>query len=336
MFSSTPFYHKLLRKYVTIMGNMLDDITIVRRDSNNVELQRIRVPVKYGPKENWVSRLEGDPDLMKETQLTLPVISYEISGVTYDKPRQQNALLRMARGNTATRVASSYMHTPYDIDFTVSIYARNTDDANQITEQIWPYFNPDYTVTITPIAELGFLKDIPVIMKGSEQSITYEGPASDTVRYVNWTLNFTMKAYFFGPITTPKIIRKSIANIFNDPSLVRGYIIRINTDTGNNGTFTMMDTIFQGDDYKTARAYGIVTSWDQQNQKLTIGAAQGNFNANQVIRAVSTNATYNIVSFDATPLKLTKIVIEPDPITANPGDDYGYTETVTEYPNIQE
>ena len=210
---------------------MLDNFTIVRRDSNNVELQRIKVPVKYGPKDHFVTRFNTDPDLLKETQITLPHISYEIESVTYDKPRQQNALLRMARGNTATRVASSYMHTPYDIDFTATIYTKTTDDGNQIIEQMLPYFNPDYSVTITPIAELGFLKDVPIILKSVSPAISYEG-GIDSVRYVMWTLSFTMKAYFFGPITTPKIIRKSIANIFNDPSLVRGYVIRINTDTG--------------------------------------------------------------------------------------------------------
>jgi hypothetical protein len=134
---------------------------------------------------------------------------------------------------------------------------------------------------------------------------------------------------------TPKIIRKSIANIFNDPSLVRGYITRINVGSGN-GTFRLSDTVYQGNNFTTATAFGIVNDWSPENDKLTLGAVQGQFNVNNTVRAVSTNAAYQIASFDATPLKLVQITVEPDPIDAEPGDDFGYTVTDIEYPETEE
>jgi hypothetical protein len=295
-----------------------------------VEIQRIKVPISYAPKEKYVTRLEGDPDLVRQVQAILPRMSFEITGLTYDPARKQNSLLKVAKGDTISRTATQYMGVPYDINFQLTIYARNIDDGTQIIEQILPHFNPDYTSTIEPIPQLAFLKDIPIILDSVTPTVQYEGNY-DSVRYVYWSLQFSVKAHFWGPVSTPKIIRKSIANIFNDPSLVTGNIIRINTGTGN-GVFQIQDTVYQGDNYQTATAYGIVVDWNSENDRLVIGGTQGNWKVNTEVRAVSTNASYTISSFDASPLKLVKITVEPDPITAGPEDDYGFTETVVEWP----
>lgn len=333
MLSNAHFYYKLLRKYVIIMGNMFDNITLVRYDASDVETKRIKVPLIYGPKDKFVTRIETDPDLLKDVGLILPRMSFELTNFSYDASRKQNSLLRVAKGDNASRVSSGYMGVPYDFNFELNIYAKTIDDGNHIMEQILPYFNPDYTVTITPVAELGFLKDIPIILNNVTQNIQYEGNY-DSVRYVYFTLTFTLKGYFFGPISTPKIIRKAIANIFNDPSLVRGNVIRMNLANTGNGMFKTGDIIYQGNTYETATAYGFVNEWSNTNYRLVVGGAQGNFNVNNTIRAVTTNANYVIASFDATPLKLVKITVEPDPIDAEPEDDYGYSTTIEEYPNI--
>tara|TARA_R110000868_G_scaffold173058_2_gene409068 strand:- start:516 stop:1289 length:774 start_codon:yes stop_codon:yes gene_type:complete len=251
--------------------------------------------------------------------------------MAYDATRKQNSLLRHAKADSASKSNSMYMGVPYDLTFELNIYAKNIDDGTHIVEQILPYFNPDYTVTINAIPELGFLKDVPVILNSVTNNVQYEGNF-DSVRYINWTLTFTVKANYYGPISKPKIIRKSITNIFNDPSIVRGNIIRINTENGNNGTFMIQDTIYQGSNPSTANAYGIVMSWNPTINKLEIGAAQGTFNVGNTIKATSTNATYTIESFDATPIKLVEIDITPKPNTAQPGDDFGYTTVITEWP----
>ena len=335
MLSNNPFYFRILRKYVTLFGTMFNNITFVRYDKTYTnEIQRIKVPLIYSPKDKMVTRYLSDPDLFKSTQVTLPRISFEITNITYDKERKQNSLLKLSAPGGSTSAKSQYMGVPYDIDFELIVYAKNVDDGNQIIEQILPYFNPDYTLTINPIPDVGFLKDIPIILNNVVQNVQYEGNF-DSVRYVFWTLTFTLKGYFFGPVMTPKIIRKSIANIFNDPSLVRGYITRINVGSGN-GTFRLSDTVYQGNNFTTATAFGIVNDWSPENDKLTLGAVQGQFNVNNTVRAVSTNAAYQIASFDATPLKLVQITVEPDPIDAEPGDDFGYTVTEIEYPETEE
>lgn len=332
----THFYHKLMRKYVVLFGTMFNNITLVRTNTDsNAEIERVKIPIVYGPKEKYVSRLRSDPDLQKQIQVRLPRMSFELSGISYDASRKQNSLLKMAQGNTGTSAKSSYMAVPYDLNFDLILYTRNIDDGNQIIEQILPYFNPDYTATINPVSTLGILKDIPIIMNSVSNQVEYEGNF-DTVRFVYWTLSFTMKAHFYGPVTNPKIIRKVIANIFNDPTLQAGYVTRLNLVSGNNGKFLQDDIAYQGNNYNSANAYGIILSWSANTGKLALGGVQGQFKLNNTIRGLSSNAAFQLDSFDIAPLKLSKITIQSDPITAEPGDDYGYDIDIEEWPDINE
>ena len=333
MLSNSYFYYKLTRKYVILFGNMFNNITVKRinRDTN-VEIERFKVPIVYAPKEKYFSRLRSDPNLERPVQVILPRMSFELTGFSYDPSRKQNSMLRQAKANTATRAASNYMGVPYDLNFDLQIYARNVDDGTHIVEQILPYFTPDYTVTVDVIPELGFLKDVPIILNSVTNEIEHEGNF-DAVRYVSWTLSFTMKAYFYGPITQPKIIRKVIANINADPSLQSGYITRVNLSQGNNGNFNIDDIVYQGDSYDFAKAYGVVTAWNANTGKLTLAGVQGQFIIDSKIKAVSSNASYNLESFEVSPLKLSTITIEPDPLDASPDSDYGYTTDIKEWPD---
>lgn len=311
---------------------MFNNLSLIRTNSSGDEVSRFRIPIVYAPKEKYITRFFSDPDLGKETAISLPRMSFEIAGIKYDAARKQNSLLRVAKEENATSSNSQYMGVPYDINFDLNVYTKNIDDGTHVIEQILPYFNPDYTVTTNLVPDLGFLKDIPIILNTINNNIQYEGN-NNAVRYVNWTLTFTIKAYFYGPISTPKIIRKSIANIFNDPSLIAGYVTRINTSNGNNGFYKSNDIVYQGNNYNKANAYGTVVSWNPNTGKLVLGGVQGLFAANNILRAASSNAAYKLASFDVTPLKLAQITVEPNPISAEPGDDFGYSVDIAEWPD---
>lgn len=334
MLQNPHFYHQLTRKAVVLFGRLFDDMVLVRKNTTTgKEFNRFLVPLVYSPKEKMVTRTLSDPDLLKQVQTILPRMGFEITGITYDATRKQNSLLRAAKSNTASHVSSMYMGVPYDINFALTVYARNIDDGTHIVEQILPFFNPDFTVTTNMVPDLGLLKDTPVILNNLTQNIEYEGNY-DSVRYVYWTLNFTMKMYYYGPITYPKIIRTVYANIYQDPSLRSGYITRLNV-TGANGNFKMDDLVFQGPSYNRANAYGIVVSYTADTGKLTLGAVQGQFKVNTTIHAVSTNGTATIDSFQADPMLLSSIRIQPNPIDAQPEDDYGYYVDIVEWPLTQ-
>jgi hypothetical protein len=332
----THFYHKLTRKYVVLFGTMFNNITLVKTNQDSgAEIERMKIPITYAPKEKYISRLRSDPDLQRQIQIRLPRLSFELTGMAYDATRKQNSILKVAKSNSSASGKSSYMHVPYDLSFELNLYARNIDDGTQIIEQILPYFTPDYTVTINPVNSLGVLKDIPITLDSVQYNIEHEGNF-DAIRFITWTLSFTMKVDFFGPVSNPKIIRKVIANIFNDPSLQAGYITRINMASGNSGKYYVDDIAYQGDSYEAANAYGIILSWSANTGKLALGGVQGQFKVDNTIRALSSNAAYQLDSFDIAPLKLSRITIEPDPITAEPGDDYGYTTDIQEWPDINE
>jgi len=277
-----------------------------------------------------VTRIFSDADLRRQVQAILPRMGFEITSISYDPSRKQNSLLRAARTNTSTHVTASYMGVPYDIKFQLNIYARNIIDGNMIVEQILPFFNPDFTITTDMVPDVDIIKDVPVILDSVSNAIQYEG-GEDAVRYVNWTLDFTMKMYYYGPIIYPKIIRTVYANIYNDPTLKAGYITRINGSHAN-GTFKLDDYVYQGNTFASASATAIVLNWDSNRNKLMLGATQGQFKEGKVIHAVSTSGTMTIDSFDENPLLLASIKITPLPVYAQPEDDYGYNIDLIEFP----
>ena len=333
MLGNAHYYHQLTKKAVILFGRLFDNITIIRKnDQTGKEVNRFLVPIIYAPKEKMVTRVFSDPELTRQLQALLPRMSFEISGLTYDASRKQNSLLKAAKPITGGSTASSaYMGAPYDLNFQLNVYTRNIDDGTQIVEQILPFFNPDFTVSASMVPDLGFVKDIPVVLNNVTNSIEYEGNY-DSVRYVYWTLNFTMKLHYYGPITTPKIIRTVYANIHNNENLNPSYITKMLL-TNANGTFKLEDTIYQGSSIHTATAQGIVLSFREDTGLLTLGATQGSFVVNNNIHAVSTNANAVLSSFYNPPSKMVEIKIEPNPIDVEIGDDYGYTTTITEWPD---
>lgn len=333
MLGNSQFYHKITRKAVVLFGRLFDDITVIRKnDQTGKETNRFLVPILYSPKEKMVTRILSDPDLLRSVGVILPRMSFEITGISYDSSRKQASLIKMAAANNSTRGASTYMGVPYDITFSLNIYTRNIDDGTQIVEQILPFFNPDFTITANMVPDLNIIKDIPVILNSVSNDIEYEGNY-DSVRYVNWTLNFTMKAHYYGPITYPKIIRTVYSNVYNDPSLKSGYITKLNLRS-RTGIFKIEDIVYQGNSYNTASAYGFVVNCSDSDV-LTLGAVQGRFKVNNTIHAVSTNANAIIDSFYADPTLASEIKIAPNPVAAEPEDDYGYTIDILEWPGKQ-
>ena len=335
MLGNNHYYHQLTRKAVILFGRLFDDISIIRtNDQTGKEVNRFVVPIIYSPKEKYITRIFSDPDLTRQLQAILPRMSFEISGITYDASRKQNSLLKAGQAQSGSRAAATaYMGAPYDLNFQLNVYAHNIDDGTHIIEQILPFFNPDFTVSASMVPDLGFVKDIPIVLNNVTNNIEYEGNY-DSVRYVYWTLNFTMKMHYYGPISYPKIIRTVYANINNDENLNTNYLTRVHLANTNNGSFKIEDTVFQGNSYNNYTAKGLIIDYRTSDNLLTIGATQGRFEVNNVIHAVSTNATGQIESFYYDPIRYAQITIEPDPPTANVGDDYGYSITITEWPEI--
>jgi hypothetical protein len=209
------FYWGTIRKAIVAFGNMFNNITIDRRDSNGNTVQLIRVPLSYAPKQKFLARIQQRPDADSKTvQVTLPRMSFEMVQLDYD-PNRKIAPLQQSRSvNNGTTASAQYAPTPYNVAVYLYVYARNQDDGLQIVEQILPYFNPDFNLTLKAIPELDIKNDLPIILDSISFEDDYEGDFN-TRRSIVWTLAFTLKLNFYGPIRDQGIIKRVIANTYN-------------------------------------------------------------------------------------------------------------------------
>jgi hypothetical protein len=98
------------------------------------------------------------------------------------------------------------MPVPYNLDFSLYTMARNSDDALQIVEQILPYFQPDYTLTINDMADMGIKRDVPIVLNSVGYEDNYQGDF-ETRRAIIYTMAFTAKFFLYGPVTSSKVIK---------------------------------------------------------------------------------------------------------------------------------
>lgn len=206
------FYHEILRKTVIAFGSLFNNITIKHYDSNGSVSSVIKVPLAYGPTQKFLSRLEQSPDLSKPIQITLPRMSFELTGLTYDASRKVSTtqFFTTKDSTDGSITKKAYMPVPYNLQFELAIMAKLNDDALQITEQILPYFQPSYNITVELVDSINEKRDIPVILENITMQDDYEGNFT-TRRVLIYTLRFTAKTYLFGPVSTATkdIIKKT-------------------------------------------------------------------------------------------------------------------------------
>ena len=171
------FYHETMRKVVVAFGTIFNNINIVRKNNSGTIIQKMKVPLAYGPKQKFLTRLDNDPSLNKKVAVTLPRIGFEIANLAYDPVRKLNRVqkFKKTKSSNTNKLDVQYMPVPYNLDFTLYIMAKNSDDALQIVEQILPYFQPDYTITINDMSDMGIKRDVPIILGSVSYEDNYQG-----------------------------------------------------------------------------------------------------------------------------------------------------------------
>jgi hypothetical protein len=142
-------------------------------------------------------------------------MSFEMDGFTYDGTRKLQTTNRVTVLNPDDKSKNNYQYNPvpYNIGFKLSILVKNAEDGSKIVEQILPFFTPDWTVTAQLIPEMNVTMDVPIILTRVDLEDSYDGQFKDR-RALTWTLYFTMKAYFYGPVKTTKIIKFANTEFF--------------------------------------------------------------------------------------------------------------------------
>lgn len=200
------FYHGSIRKAIIAFGKVFDAVNIQRKNGNTVA-QNIKVPIAYAPKEKHLVQIDQSPDVETPTMITLPLMSFEVTGINYDSTRKTPKVNKISYDqNNSTRLYQ-YAPVPYNVNLSLYVLSKTQEDALQIVEQILPFFTPDFMINVNMLPEMGIVQDIPLTLNSVSFQDEYDGDFQ-TRRYVTYTLDFTMKLNLYGPVSDGKPITK--------------------------------------------------------------------------------------------------------------------------------
>ena len=299
MLGST-FYHQTIRKYVAVFGTLFNDINIERKNSSGTIVERLKVPLAYGPKQKWLLAIQETAAERKVTATRTPRMGFAMTGVSYDAVRKLNTIGRNVAANTsstATNMTTMYNPVPYNFDFQLFILVKNAEDGTQILEQILPFFTPEFTLTVNTIPAMDIKADVPILLNSASVADEYEGDLSAR-RTITWTLDFTLKGFIYPNVTSGQII-KSVEVNFRIPG-------------GDTEIETAEFIIFE-DSTPDTRNYILLDGFDE-------GTAYRTFSRARIVNESTTDGVQ-----DAT-IK-SRVSIVPSPLSALADTDYGFSET---------
>ena len=329
------FYNEILRRTIISFGTLFNAITIKQTNASDDIVNTIRVPLAYGPTQKFLARLEQSPDLSKSVAMSLPRMSFEFTGLTYDSSRkvsttQQYTVKDPDNGEESKKI---FMPVPYNMQFELSIMSKLNDDVLQIVEQILPYFQPSYNLTVELVESIQEKRDIPIVLENITMQDDYDGDFT-TRRVLLYTLRFTAKTYLFGPATsaTKDIIKKSTVSYLTGTDLTNATrelsystVPRaIKNYTGDAATTVSVDAtktakLIEVEDVSGLTAKSYIAIDDEElfiksitGNKLTVLRAQDKTTATEHLRGAE---IYVINTAD------NALIAE--------GDDFGFSGTIT-------
>lgn len=261
------FYNQTTRKYIALFGTLFNKISIARYDhSTNAEVQRMIVPISYGPYQKFLVKVGQDPNLDRKTAITLPRMSFEIDSYTYDGSRKVNSIKKIRSNNAESDF--QYAPAPYNINFSLYIMVKYAEDGVQIFEQIAPFFKPEWTTTVSLIDGIEPF-DVPLILNSVTTDDIYEGNF-ETRRSILWTLNFTMKAWYLGPVRRKSIIKFVDTRMFDTTTSNTVFMSQVNVHPGltaNGEPTTSANNSIPWEQIEIDDDWGVVTIFRDELQE---------------------------------------------------------------------
>ncbi len=149
------FYHGIFKKTTVAFGNLFNNIQIQKVNNADKTINVMKVGLGYGPTQKFLARLNQMGELDQPTQITLPRMSFEMTGISYDATRKTKPTQIFKTTDQGEKIQKVYLPVPYNVDFELTIMAKLNEDCLQIVEQILPYFQPAYTTTVDLLEEVG-------------------------------------------------------------------------------------------------------------------------------------------------------------------------------------
>lgn len=318
------FYHAAIRRTVSVFGTLFNDINVLRKGSDGSAKSIVKVPLAYGPKQKFLARLDQQSSLDDpKIALKLPRMSFEITGMAYNTNAKLQKGLKQTVPDPSDPNKKKTILGPvsYNLQLQLSIMAKNQDDALQILEQILPFFQPDYTVSVKEVNNT-FKSDQPFILQSVGLSDDYEGDFT-TRRAIIYTLDFETKVNFYGGIGSQGIIKSvnidynNVVSVNNKP--LQRQSVEVNPLTAaEEDAHTVVETLFQPDtpdriiitisniddiivvgetvSANVSGATGVVVS--NENNKLTLKTINGLFTISDSLSGGTSNATADVASIE--------------------------------------
>lgn len=212
------YYNQVIRRYVVMFGTLFNDIIVQRFNKAGQRIQALKVPIAYGPKEKFLVRITQDPELTNQSQVSLPRMGFEMTGMQYMPDRKLSSTQRRVNtvGTTGSNnsIKTVYTPVPYDFNFSLSVFVKNADDGVQILEQILPFFTPEWTSTLKIIPEMNIKHDVPTVLQSVTTEDAYDGDF-ETRRSLIYNLDFLVKGYIYGPVKKSGIIKRTMVDFIN-------------------------------------------------------------------------------------------------------------------------
>ena len=243
----TQFYNQAVRKTVISFGTLFNNIELKKVvDGQVMEVEK--VPLAYGPKQKFLYRLQGNPTDGKKVAITMPRMYFEMTGIDYDAARKTPATQKYKTviNDEGNEVRTQYVPVPYNISFEVGILAKSQDDGLQILEQILPFFQPSFSMSLKFIPDMDEVRDVAVVLNNVDFEDDWEDDFS-TRRSITYSMQFTCKSYIYGPYTKADVIRKSrIIETIGDTAVNKrhvelSYTPKAKTDINQDGQVTAAD-----------------------------------------------------------------------------------------------
>jgi hypothetical protein len=214
------FRHNIIKMIVTGFGTLFNDIWVAKYDANGNELERYKVPISYGPKQKFITRLEQEtPELIRNFEAYRPRMGFELTNISYDSSRKLTTTRRtVAYTTTEGSMSARYERVPYNLTFQLHVITKNTDEALQILEQILPYFGPDFCITFKNFP-LDAQADVPISIGNVNFTENYEGNFEERKSFTI-SISFTAKTNLYGPVNTSKVILHTETNFLDYQTIV--------------------------------------------------------------------------------------------------------------------
>jgi hypothetical protein len=220
MLAGTYFYHGIIRRYAIAFGTIFSNLYVQRADPYGVvETQSIKVPLIQASKRKFYEQLKQYAEKQNDPfSILLPRMSFILTNLSPDPSRKKNLknAYRVADPTVTDpdKMIRFFEPSPWNFSYSLAMWAVNESDCQQLIEQICPFFDPTYMISVNEMPTLGIKRVTPVdLTSGPNYNLQLESGEDTRDRIVQWDLSFTLKGYLYKQNVESSIIKKTIMKI---------------------------------------------------------------------------------------------------------------------------